>query len=188
MLSSDALWTTNSKASTSSASLLAPNQRDIFVSAADNKNASTALAEADVLVSIEAEQAEPEHGMNELAKDGPRVGALSRAAGDDPDRGAESESEDRAGGPKDVAGDRVAKVQAESIYPDIFDTSDDYESAVDQASTEMEVLIDAQKSKARAKLIAKSKSDNVIQFREQQVVTLKIPKKYRTGVKQSACQ
>lgn len=55
----------------------------------------------------------------------------------------------------------------ESAYPDIFNTSDDdeYESGDDQQQlTRMEAVIDAHKSKTRAKLIVKSRSGDVVKF------------------------
>lgn len=76
--------------------------------------------------------------------------------------------------------------EAQSVYPDIFDTADEYESAIDnQQPTAMEVRINAHKSQACAKLTAKSKAGNVVKFYDQQVVTLKVPKKLRIGAEKN---
>ena len=70
------------------------------------------------------------------------------------------------------------------MYPEIFDTSDEYASHCDNEATEMENLVDAHKSRARLKLVTKYKLTIIVKFSDQQVDTMKIPKKYRIGSEQ----
>lgn len=61
---------------------------------------------------------------------------------------------------------------------------DGYARANETKATEMEVVINAHKSKARKALVAKVKARNSVKINLQQLVTLKIPIKLRMNPEQ----